>query len=206
MPPQIKNSDIFWSGYDTIEKWRQAMAHDFNHPSRQIAHDLVRGLVSNNPLNHSFSFAEIGFGQCYDFAHCFKELHDNHRIEYTGFDHTGYFVEYAKIDFPEYNFRQGDFTDLESGSFDITYTRHTMQHAAPEVYQDWLRAMLNATRKTAVIVWRFPPSREHIVWNDGWNNRWDRDVIHAIIRGRGFSIEEIPVNEEDCIYVMTRNA
>lgn len=206
MANPILTSDAFWAGYDDISKWRSAMQHDFNHPSRQIAYNLVRGLFKfRSPEdNTTLDFAEIGFGQCYDFKNCFKELHDQKWINYTGFDHTPEFVEYAKADFPESNFRQGDFTDLQPNSFDITYTRHTMQHAAPEVWQNWLRAMLNATRKTAIIVWRFPPLKEHIVWNDGWNNRWDKDTVAAVIKGRGFTIEEIPVNEEDCIWIMQR--
>jgi SAM-dependent methyltransferase len=206
MAKQVLTSDNFWKGYDDISKWRGAMQHDFSHPSRQIAYDLVRDLFKHRPPedNTTLDFAEIGFGQAYDFAHCFKELHDQKWINYTGFDHTPEFVEYAKTDFPEYKFIQGDFVDVPRDAFDVTYTRHTLQHAAPENYQDWIRAMLNATRKTAIIVWRFPPSNEHIVWNDGWNNRWDKDVVHAVIRGRGFSIQEIPVNEEDVIYKMVK--
>ena len=201
---RIRTSDVFWQGYDHSQ-WTGFMQHDFSNPSRQIAYDLIRKIIVGAGRDIPLMFSEIGFGGAYDFENCFKELEDNAQIIYTGFDRTAYFVNYAKTDFPEYDFRVGEFDTLGTLTFDITYTRHTIQHAAPEVYQDWIRWMLGATKQVAIIVWHPPCSQEHFDWKDGWNNTYDREIVDSIIRGRGFSIEAHPAGDEDEIYLLRRN-
>ena len=199
---EIKTSDEFWKNY-SYESWHNFMQHDFLNPSRQIGYDIVSGLLTRDDFR--YKFAEIGFGGAYDFKTSFKNLHDDKKITYTGFDRTAYFVNYAKTDFPEYDFRVGEFDTLGTLTFDITYTRHTIQHAAPEVYQDWIRWMLGATKQVAIIVWHPPCSQEHFDWKDGWNNTYDREIVDSIIRGRGFFIEAHPAGDEDEIYLLRRN-
>lgn len=196
----VKTSDDFWKGY-TLESWRTFVQHDFGNPSREMFYKFLKEYIFFGEHSGS-SFCEIGFGGAYDFKTCFKELDDRGDIRYFGIDRTEEFVEYAKTDFPGYNWEQGGFETLGERTFDITYARHILQHAAPEVYQDWIRAMLGATNEMAVIVWHPKPSVEHFHYDGGWNCTYDKKTVDNLIRSLGFSIEEIPAGDEDTFYIM----
>jgi hypothetical protein len=193
-------SGQYWTGYNSIEAWRNFVVHDFSHPSRPIAYNTIKSCLTDKPM----TFCEIGFGSIYDFKNCFKQLHDDGKIRYTGLDYMEQFAEYARTDFPDYDFRQGEFKTLEPLSFDITYTRHTFQHQSPETYENCLRKMLDATKKYAIIVWHPPLGKEHIHFSEGgFCNSWDKEIVDAIIRGRGFEITGIPADEDE-IYCLKR--
>lgn len=157
------------------------------------------------------TFAEIGFGPCDDFDLFLRRLHDENKILYTGYDITKQFVNYARAEYPGYNFRRGGFRSLRS-SYDITYTRHTFLHLRPGLYTACLKAMLRATRKLAVISWRLSPGSEAIRWNPdtglrgAWVNRYDKNRIMRTIHACGFRcvIHEFADGRSDTVYVLTR--
>lgn len=190
-----------WQGYDTIEAWRKFVAHDFPHPSRPIAYETVKSCLKRGKR---LSFCEIGFGSVYDFRVCFKKLHDEGMIAYTGVDYMQQFVDYAKIDYPEYTWKQGEFATLEPRSFDILYTRHTVQHQSPDTYEDCIRKFIGAARRYAIIVFHPPLDKEHHHFEyGGWCNTWDRDKVNTLIIDAGFSIKVIPADEDE-IYLLSK--
>lgn len=193
-------SEPLWLGYDTIEAWRKFVAHDFPHPSRPVAYETVKSCLGKKRL----SFCEIGFGSLYDFKMCFKPLHDEGRITYTGVDFMQQFVDYAYVDYPDYTFRQGQFKDLFPHEFDITYTRHVFQHQSLDTYEMCLRKMLEASRRYAIICWHPPLGVEHEHYEfGGYCNSFDKGKVDALITASGFKIEEIPA-DEDVIYKLSR--
>lgn len=193
-----------WANY-TIETWRRFVSHDWDHPSRKSVYHLIPVLLNSLGIPRP-TLAEIGFGGAYDFKQCFKGLHDSGSLRYSGFDATPEFVEYAKTDFPDYTWNLGQFSNLGSEQFDITYTRHTLQHQSPETIEDCIRSMLGPTDHFAVIVWHPPLSNHHVAVDDwgGYCNTWDKQKIDALIRACGFDITEQPAGE-DVIYVMKRH-
>ncbi len=189
-------SEKIWSGY-SHESWTRFLAHDWNSPSRRVAYDAVESCLSDKRL----SFCEIGFGDACDFRQCFKELHDEGKITYTGMDVTQDFVGYANIDFPDYTWKRGEFLTLKPMEFDITYTRHVLHHQAPESYEECIRKMLRASREYSVICWHPPLGEEGFNFSTSWCNQYDRQKVDALIEGEGFSIKTIPVGDDE-VYVM----
>jgi hypothetical protein len=199
-------SEPLWHGYDTIEQWRNFVVHDFPHPSRPVAYATVRSvLVALLPLALPPTLGEVGFGSLYDFKWCFKPLHDEGMIAYTGIDFMQQFVDYAKTDYPDYAWMQGELATLEQGAFDIVYTRHTFQHQSPTTYAACLTRFLGAARRYAVLCWH-PPlgATEHIHYeHSGYCNTYAQGYVDQLIRECGFEITQIPA-DEDTIYCMKR--
>jgi hypothetical protein len=199
-------SEGLWNEHDTKEVWDRFQAHDWDALSRQMACQFIRSYLKRK--RKAYDFAEVGFGGAYDFRVCFKALHDAGKIHYTGWDITPQFVRYASEEYPGYDWRVGGFANLEPGGYDITYTRHTLQHVSPDVYDDCLRALLRATRKLCLIGWRMPPADEEHIASDyrSWQNTWGRERTHRIIEEEGFSLEIVEFNDPDGenIYVLRR--
>ncbi len=192
-------SEQTWSGYD-YARWKRFIAHDYSNPSRLVAYAAVESCLSDRRL----SFCEIGFGDAQDFRQCFKALHDEGKMAYTGMDFMQQFASYAKTDFPDYNFKQGEFLTLLPMEFDVTYTRHVLQHQAPDSYEECIRKMLGASRRYAIITWHPPLDKEGISFsNGGWCNCWDKEKVDALIRDCGFEITEIPAGD-DVVYKMEK--
>ena len=174
------------------------MAHDIGNPSRYLTYYLVARHVWHK--DRTFSFAEVGFGGAQDFRWAWRQLHDRGMIAYTGYEITADFAEWARDKYPGYDFRAGGFADLEE-EYDITYTRHTLEHAHPHVWQKCLTRLLEATRELCVITWTLPPGDGHALernWTgQSWQNRYDRGDVLAIVKGAGFEWEmwDVPTNE-----------
>jgi len=141
-------------------------------------------------------------------------LHDVSRIVYTGYDITEHFVRYARAEYPGYDFRLGGFRDLD-GLYDVSFTRHTLQHLNPALLEPSLRALLRAARALAIITWRTTPGREHLVWKSksklrpegGWVNTYDKKAVLGIVQDEGFHCEIrdcTSSGERDTIYVLER--
>jgi len=183
------------SGYaGDIKRWRNFMVHDFQNSSRPISYEIINNLVSKmtTPV-----FTEIGFGQAYDFAHCFQGMHDRGEIIYVGYDITPKFVQFAKQDYPDHDFRCGGFTDLGVLTTDIIFTRHTFEHISAELYPTCLRSFLRAAKQLAVISWArapIPGGDYHFRTKDRiYFNTHDDWVTETVITSEGFDVTEIHV-------------
>lgn len=218
-------SQPLWDGVTEKNQWDRWLGHSRKQPSRQAAYRCVWAyLLSRRQQARTVStamktllrfrhripvFGEIGFGNAWDFKACFKQLHDTNKIVYTGWEITSQFVEFAKQEYPTYNWQAGGMEDVPPNTCDITYSRHVLQHVSPDVYDDCLRAQLQAARELSIIVWRFPPrEREYIHYGDprSWQNVWSIERTHRIIQEEGFDLKIVefddPRNEN--IYVMRR--
>lgn len=172
------------------------MTHDFEAPDRLGVYSAIDRLISKPATE----FTEVGFGQAYDFAHCFRQLHDSGRIVYRGYDITESFVDFALQDYPEYDFRAGGFTDVPAGSCDIIFARHTFMHINRALYPVCLTEFLRATRDLAIISWAMAPQsngqykfdREATIH---WNTH-SKHVTDSIIEREGFMCTVTPISSE----------
>lgn len=206
---RLRDFRYTWSTPVSRDNWKRYLVHDRDNPSRQGASVIFSKFLEKASLPQSF--AEIGFGPCDDFDLFLRQLHDENKILYTGYDVTEQFVSYAQAEYPGYDFRPGGFRDLQ-GTFDITYTRHTLMHLNPGLCDPCLRAMLQATKHLAVVSWRLTPSSGTIRWNPdtgtrgAWVNRYDRDKVLSLIDECGFYCEmhEFGNRLSDTIYELRR--
>jgi len=203
-----KYSENLWGSVQTLEEWETWLQHSWNEPSRYTAYRVIRDLVERVPA--VTTFGEFGFGGAFDFLSCFKELHDTGQIVYTGWDLTEKFVEFAKSAYPSYAWRIGGLLDVAPNRYDVTYSRHILQHVSPNVYEDCLRAQLNATLRFSIIVWRYPPQEPeyiHMGCKNSWQTAWGFDRTHRIIEDSGFKSHIVEVEDsQENIYTMRRIA
>lgn len=198
-----------WAKPISYEEWRGFLAHDFHNPSREVAYGIINNFFRNDFYRRSV--CEIGFGQCLDFINLFKPM-CGYGLIYRGYDITPQFVKYAKKEHPGHNFEVGGFDNLPPSQYDITYTRHTLEHQHPHDYKLALYKLLQATRELCIITWFLPPQKqEHIFWSetDGfdntgcWVNTYDQDKIFEIIEQAGFD-REIIQSGTNQVYVLRR--
>jgi len=212
-----------WQSKITKEQWIQFLTHTFHQEDREKVYELLHSyLESISPpqsavTNSAFyyksplTFLELGFGQCYDFAHCFMLLHDIETIEYTGQEVTPQFVEFAREEFCKYNnykFKVGDFNSLLKS--DIIYTRHVLEHQHPDNCYLFFENILKATKKLCIISWFCPPGEEKFTWNDrdGFNhegayvNVYSKDKLNNLIEKYNFKLTSYLNNK---IYYMRKN-
>ncbi|MHC4616154.1 MAG: glycosyltransferase [Planctomycetota bacterium] len=208
-----KDFKLPWVSPITRDKWRNFLSHDFENSSRRNAFDILEKYLENPDMVCPLDFVEVGFGQGHDFINFAKRLHDEGKIKYVGYDITEQFVEYARGEFPGYNFHHGGFSDLKRGSFDISYTRHTFEHLSPDLYEPCLRSLLDATRNLCIITWFKPPAhKERFLWSesDGFEhkgayvNAYARNKIFEVIDSAGFDHEICKPDSNDEIYILKR--
>jgi len=214
-----KNKDfrLTWAVPMTRRQWRDYLKHDETSVSRLGVYEILQEHLDMCEPGPPLSFAEVGFGTCYDFAKCFRALHDRGEILYTGYDVTAQFARYARGEYPGYDFRQGDFLDLGERQYGITYTRHTFLHLDPGLWQGRLRALLDATRYLCIVCWRMSPGEtESLHWSadtgycGAWTNRYSKHDVARIVEEAGFDCEIVEFGQGknlgvvETVYVMTR--
>lgn len=199
-------SEALWAEANTPEKWRKFMFHDWMNPSRFLAFYIIADHTWAN--EDKVSLAEIGFGDLFDFRVFFKLMDDKGKIKYTGYEIMPHFVRYASDEYWDYEFRRGGFMDLEPESYDIIYTRHTLEHIHPMLWRKCLARMLKATRQMCVLTWYMPPTNTRLMaknWTGkGWHNRYYRVDVFKVIEGLGFQVAVWDVNSGDEIWCITR--
>lgn len=190
---------------DDVVEWRKFMTHDFDAPDRPTVYAAINKLL----YKEKAALIEVGFGQCYDFIHFFRRLHDSGRIHYCGYDITEGFARFAQQGYPEYDFKQGGFTDLPARACDIVFTRHTFQHINREMYPTCLTCFLRATRDWALISWAAAPSAKRGTYRLDeqhkiqWNNH-SQTVTNDIIAQEGFTCTIQPLKGTRKLYTMRR--
>ena len=188
----------------TEQEWKQFLSETFADELRPAVHNLIRDFARIQ--EDVIEFAEIGFGQCWDFAHCFQGMVEEGRMFYTGYDVTLQFVEHAQRAFPGYQFICGNPLAELTKQFDVVYCRHVIEHQEPEHSYDGFRNLLKMAGELAVVVWFCPPrSVETFKWvaTDGmgaWVNTLDKDRLAGIIAEQGFSLEV----RSNSVYIMRR--
>jgi len=182
-----------WATTDTPKKWDAFMAHDLGNPSRYLAYYLIARHVWGQ--ERTSSMAEVGFGGAQDFRWAWRQLHDRGLVGYTGYEIMADFVEWAGERYLGYDFRAGGFMDLEE--YDITYTRHTLEHAHPFLWRKCLARLLRATRELCVLTWFMPPGHGNAMarnWTgQSWQNKYDQGKVLKVVKGMGFNVTIWPV-------------
>lgn len=179
-----------WEEPKSYNEWKAWHRHDEDAPSRAAAYEILGGYLGERKDDWPLDFVEIGFGSAIDFENCFKAWQKDGAIRYVGYEIMPQFAKYARRRHRKCDFREGGFTDLEAGAFDISYTKHTLQHVSPDVYEDCLRGLLRAARGLCLISWRMPPAEGHLAWSaKTWQNTWNLELTHRVIEGEGFDIQ-----------------
>lgn len=194
-------SEDVWAKDASYARWHRMMAHDWGNPSRYLAYYLIADQIWHRKAK--FSVAEIGFGDCCDFRWFFRFLQDTGKISYVGYEIMREFVRHARDDYflNEQSFQYGGFKDLEPKSYDVTYTRHTLEHIHPDLWQGCFTQMLEATKEVCVLTFYMPPgpgrAMERNWTGEGWQNVYDEGKVKEIIDEAGFENEvwEVGTNE-----------
>jgi hypothetical protein len=182
-----------WQPPISKQQWKDFLNFSFADKDRPIIYQIISEYTSNN---NKPTLAEIGFGQCYDFQQCFKQLHDTGELIYSGIDITEQFVNYAKSEYPNHDFKTQNFYSYDQPAFDITYTRGTLEYQAPSKLYESLENLLKRTNNLCIISWFIPPETHSIQWvNDGFNNvgayvnTYDYKLTKEIIEKHGFQLK-----------------
>lgn len=188
-----------------VTQWRQFMTHDFGAPDRPMVYAAIDKLITAGGTQ----VIEVGYGQCYDFIHFFRRLHDSGRIDYHGYDITEGFARFAQQDYPEYDFNLGGFTDLPAGSCDIIFTRHTFRHIDRKAYPICLAHFLRATRDLALISWGEAPRGQRGVYrlDEEHQIQWNihgQAVTDKVIEREGFTLTVQELKGARKLYIMRR--
>jgi hypothetical protein len=187
-----------WQNPITREEWDKFLSTNYRYARNEAYQEIRKEIKKSKNL----SFLEIGFGNTYDFDHCFKQLHDSGQIKYTGFEITEQFVNFANEKYNDkYDFRLANFTDIKD-SYDITYTRHVLEHQDPNNAYDYFKTLLQKTKRLCIVTWfATPKQKERLNWceRDGfghtgaWVNMYSKPRILNIIAGQKFKLEIIKV-------------
>ena len=119
----------------------------FDQKKEEASRSYIVGLLKEE--RHG-NILEIGIGGA-DFLRMSKAA--GLTVAYTGFDCTQGFIDNAKKHYPEASFIKGDMQDMSKvadDSFDIVYTRHTLEHV--EYYEKATQEMARIAKKKVVIV------------------------------------------------------
>jgi len=189
-----------------VTEWRKFMTHDFDAPDRPMVYTAINKLISAEGMQ----LIEVGFGQCYDFVRFFKHLHDSGWIDYHGYDITEGFARFAQLEYPEYDFKLGGFTDLPTEGCDIIFTRHTFRHIGRKAYSICLARFLRATRDWALISWGEAPKGKRGVYrfDEKHQIQWNihgQAVTDNVIEQEGFTYTVQELKGARKLYILRRD-
>ncbi len=154
---------------------------DRANPARVSAEVVVRALIERGCA----SMVEVGPGPGFDYIDHFRQL----PIAYSAYEASaglrGLFASAA----PDADLRVGGFLDLAPGSFDVVYTKATLEHQ-PD-FRDGLRRMIHAARRYVLINFYLPPGQ---VWESKegqgvFFNRYVESDVLAFVKECGASVE-----------------
>lgn len=194
-----------WLNEISYEEWCKFLNHNKNY-GREEAYKIIKDFVAPLPKQ---TLLEIGFGQCYDWQKCFQLMCAFEQIKYTGWEITNQFIFYAKKKYPNYEFcfKTGSFRDLnpitsrhQQKKFDITYTRHTLEHQHPDNCYKYFENILQSTKKLSIIIWFKIPNIEKFTWNDrdgrgqgAYVNTYSKEKLLNIIYKNNFKLNIIDI-------------
>lgn len=198
---------MMYPKYETMtrDQWLATIAHDHQNPARNGAYVAIANYLEGKTRPKLLT--ELGFCSCYDFMTQFKEWHDDEIVQYVGYDTCPQFANYAKAEFPDYDFRHGSSENMEP--CDISYAKHVFMTMAPEAMSPVLNALLAATREFSVINWHYPPSTNHHLRHqegerDVWTNRYDRGELMATYHSQHFDVETERFGQDELFYATRR--
>jgi len=149
------------------------LENDRGNSTRETTARIVRELCPA-------SMIEIGVGTGIDYEDHFRHIKG---LEYRGVDISVAFVQRLIQRNGSERFQYGTFDDLTPASFDIVYTKATLEHQPSFIAP--LRSMLSAARRCVLINWYLPPGDdEHLSYNEAikvhYNCYAKTDVVGTI--------------------------
>lgn len=161
------------------------LAYQCDHPIRQAASQVIfRRLQGRRTL----SIVEVGPGSGHDYAAFYRPEVLRGRLTYTAIDGSRRAASYLQRKFPEAEILHGTFETLRGRSFDVAWTKDTLEHQ-PELDPP-LRSLLRCAREAVVLAWFLPPHDVSILRfreDERTNyNTWSRGQALEIVREEGF--------------------
>jgi hypothetical protein len=202
-------SEGLWNSIQTYQDWKKFHRHDESIESRSVAYEILSGFLQSHANHWPLDFVEVGFGSAIDFERYFKQWQKDGAINYIGYEVMPQFARFARYRHKGCDFREGGFLDLDLLAYDIAYTRHTLQHIAPDLYEPCLRALLASTRGLCLISWRMPPKGDGCIRCDerSWQVAPNEQKTLSLIKQAGFGIEIRQFTSGDTnesIYILRR--
>ena len=181
---QTEADCTFW---DTVPGY--FLADDRSNPSRAIA----AGIIQREVEAGAWFMLEIGPCLGFDYEDHLRRIH---KLTYTGYEGSATCCQNLERRFGAGIFQHKTFKDLQRLSFDIIYTKATLEHQ-PD-FQYALNQMLMAAKRLVLINWYRPPAEVPITeFNTKiqlHSNTYKKaDVVAAILAtGRKLEIREVP--------------
>lgn len=139
--------------------WKNAYSNDeekFEHFKKQlqkINESRVWILGKIKTLKKIKNVLEVACGPGIDIEYLEREYEGKIPFSYTGLDYTPKFIETLKVQYPQHEFIEADAMDIpfEDESFDVVYTRHSLEHVSnPHAELD---EMFRLAKKYIIIGW-----------------------------------------------------
>ena len=158
----------------------QFLNYDRTNPARAAAADIIA-------KSNARRIVEIGPGAGYDYLDHFRCM----PVSYVAYEGSTKLRAEFLASAPEADVRAGGFLDLAPDSFDLCYTKATLEHQRD--FRDGLRRMVQAAPHV-VVNWYLPPDAEGkpcYAEDQGiWYNRYRRAEIVDFLHALGCLIEE----------------
>lgn len=188
----------FW---DTVPD--QFLADDRNNPARAAAAAILLEHARKTGLR---SLLEVGPGMGFDFADHFQPHVVSKDITYQGVEGSTGLHSRLQQQYPVGDWVLGTFDDLTPASYDMAYTKATLEHQG--TLEAPLVALLQAARSLVVINWYRPPGlqQEQVyqskqqVWYTTWRQA---DVLEVIARFGTCEIQEVP-GSTNVLYIVRK--
>jgi hypothetical protein len=206
-----KDYKVAWKHAVNQNDWSNFLSETFQDVSRQYAYQLLSNKLTNS--QNAKTFAEVGFGQGFDFDNCFRLLHQENKIVYSGHEVTEQFVNFAKNKWPGFEFVLDEFLYDGDSSYDIVYTRHVIEHQPPDKCYIAFERVLQRTNEFCIVAWFHAPDVESFQWMS-WAgigalgaqvNILSKEKVLNIIQKNGFSLEVVNIGQS-VLYILSRIA
>ncbi len=179
--PPFNLSFDYWDGLDDPGAF---LRDDRDNPVRAWVAAHLAGLCTNGPVD----LMEIGPGSGLDYI---EHLSKIPYLRYHALEGSVTLCDHLEQTRPEMLIDVGSFIDLEPFSYDIIYTKATLEHQ-PD-FADPLLRMIAAARREVILVWYRPPAEEPIKSFDEQQkvhyNTYRRADVEAVIASTGASLE-----------------
>lgn len=172
-------------GEPRFQLWNQVprtfLEDDRANPARISAEVIVRALIERG----CSSMVEIGPGPGFDYVDHFRGL----PISYAAYEASDGLRRLFSASAPDVDLRPGGFLDLAPQSFDLVFTKATLEHQ-PD-FRDGLRRMIHAARRYVLINFYLPPgSFEDRKEGQGvWFNRYLESEVESFVGECGAKVE-----------------
>jgi len=161
------------------------LSDDRPNPARAAAAAMIADLAAKGVR----SMVEVGPGPGFDYVDHFRGL----PVSYVAYEPSATLRSVFLLSAPGADIRPGGYVDLPPESYDLCYTKATLEHQRD--FRHALHRMLLAARRV-LINWYLPPDEKGALRyspEEGiWYNRYVRSEVIDFIHQHGYVVEERP--------------